>query len=75
MQEKSATVFAGSGSDNLPNVEKERGDTRLGEHHRAAKRPCCDEESGGGHNLHRCAGDSSSSRFSVFCISGHLADL
>ena len=52
--------FAGSGSDHLPNAEKERGNTGLGEHHRATKRPCCDEESGGGHHLHRCAGDSPS---------------
>lgn len=44
--------FSGAGSDHLPDVEKECGDTRLGQHHRATKRPRCDEEGGRGHHLH-----------------------
>lgn len=51
-------VCAGSGSEHLPNVTKECGNTRLGQHHRAAKCSCRNEESSRGRDLHRCSGKS-----------------
>lgn len=49
-------VFAGAGTDHLPDVEKECGNARLGEYHRATKCPSRDEESGGGYHLDWRAG-------------------
>lgn len=45
-------VRAGAGTDHLPDVEKECGNTGLGQHHRATKCPSRDEEGGGGYYLH-----------------------
>lgn len=44
-------VFAGAGTDYLPDVEKECGNAGLGEYHRATKCPSRDEEGGGGYYL------------------------
>lgn len=52
-------VSAGSGSDHLPDAKEERWNTGLGQHHRATKCSCCDEESSRRHHLDWCAGNTS----------------
>lgn len=61
-------VFAGSGPDYLSDVKEECGDARLGQHHRATKRPSCDEASRRRHHLHWCAGKTSSQHCHLCCI-------